>query len=108
MGKKYSLWLVAAMAVGAIAAAPARAADPEIEGCLVMFEEDVELGAREPGVLVQLKVKEGSSVKKGEVLGRIDDRESVIKQNAAKWAWGRPSRRPTTTCSSATPKCRPR
>jgi multidrug efflux pump subunit AcrA (membrane-fusion protein) len=76
--------VLAALATGADPSA--RAADPVVSGCLVKLEGDVKLGAREPGVLVELKVKEGSMVTKGEVIGQIDDSEAQIKKAAAEWA----------------------
>ena len=80
-----SLSLVVAALVAADATT-ARASDPVVSGCMVKLEGDVKLGAREPGVLVDLKVKEGSTVAKGEVIGQIDDSEALIKKAASEWA----------------------
>jgi multidrug efflux pump subunit AcrA (membrane-fusion protein) len=44
-----------------------------IKDCLVVLEEEVEVPAEEAGVLLTLPVKEGQSVKAGEVLAQIDD-----------------------------------
>lgn len=62
------------------------AADPIVEKCLVKLDDDVKLGAREPGVLVVLAVKAGSEVTKGEVIGKIDDSEAQIQVDNARWA----------------------
>lgn len=51
--------------------------------CVVSLIDDVELPARQPGVLVELLAKEGMVVKEGQVLGRVDDSDTVIKQKAA-------------------------
>jgi multidrug efflux pump subunit AcrA (membrane-fusion protein) len=87
MVKIFSLSLSLTLAALVAAAGPAvRAADPVVAGCLVKLEGDVKLGAREPGVLVELNVKEGSTVTDGEVIGKIDDSEAQIQRDAAQWA----------------------
>ena len=54
--------------------------DPVLTGCLVKLEEDIKLPAPEAGVLVQLSVKEGSQVRQGEVIGKIDDDEAQMQE----------------------------
>ena len=46
--------------------------------CLVTLIEDVEVPAQEQGVLVELKVKDGSQVEKGDMLAQVDDAQSKM------------------------------
>jgi multidrug efflux pump subunit AcrA (membrane-fusion protein) len=80
--------LVVAMLVGAPGLRTAAAADPVLYGCLVKLEEDVKVPAPEAGVLVELRVKEGSQVRKGEVIGKIYDDEVQMQKKAAEYALG--------------------
>jgi multidrug efflux pump subunit AcrA (membrane-fusion protein) len=79
------LGVVVAMAValGALVESARAAEDPVLKGCLVKLDEDIKLPAPEPGVLVLLSVKEGSQVRKGEVIAKIDEREAIIQRAAA-------------------------
>ena len=55
-----------------------QAADPVLNGCLVKLEEDVKLPAPGGGrARCSLGVKEGSQVRQGEVIGKIDDDEAA-------------------------------
>jgi multidrug resistance efflux pump len=45
--------------------------------------DQIKLPAKEPGVLVQLSVKEWTQVKAGQVIGKIDDSEPQVKKMAA-------------------------
>lgn len=54
---------------------------------LVKVAESVKLPAKEPGVLVQLAVQEGYSVKSGQVIGKIDDSEPQMQLLAANAAY---------------------
>lgn len=56
--------------------------DPVIQG-LFRVADQIKLPAKEPGVLVQLAVKEGSQVRRGQVIGKIDDSEPQMKKLAA-------------------------
>jgi multidrug efflux pump subunit AcrA (membrane-fusion protein) len=64
------------------------AEDPVLNGCMVKLDEDVKVPAPEAGVLVQLTVKEGSQVRKGDVLGKIYDEEVQMQKKAAEYALG--------------------
>ena len=57
---------------------PARQAPatPILERCVVTLIDDPEVSAQEPGVLVNILVREGMMVKAGDVLGRIDDSQA--------------------------------
>jgi multidrug efflux pump subunit AcrA (membrane-fusion protein) len=61
----------------------AQAADPVLTGCLVKLQDDVKLAGKEGGVLVQLSVKEGSQVRAGEVIGKLDDSQPQAQKDAA-------------------------
>ncbi len=80
--------LLAAMLLFGLGLRPAEADDPVLYGCLVKLEEDVKVPAPEAGVLVDLKVKEGSQVRKGELLGKIYDDEVQMQKKAAEYALG--------------------
>jgi len=56
--------------------------DPVVDG-VVRVADQIKLPAKEPGVLVQLSVKEGTQVKAGQVIGKIDDSEPQMKKAAA-------------------------
>ena len=56
--------------------------NPVIKG-VVRVADQIKLPAKEPGVLVQLAVKEGQQIKAGQVIGRIDDSEPQMKREAA-------------------------
>jgi macrolide-specific efflux system membrane fusion protein len=66
-------------------AAAARAADPEpvLERCLVSLMDEAKVPAREAGVLVELPVREGDTVAKGEVIARIDDNQPQMEKRKA-------------------------
>jgi multidrug efflux pump subunit AcrA (membrane-fusion protein) len=55
---------------------------------MVKLDEDVKVPAPEAGVLVLLSVKEGSQVRKGEVIGKIYDEEVQMQKKAAEYALG--------------------
>jgi membrane fusion protein, multidrug efflux system len=68
--------------------AAASAEDPVVSGCVVKVLDrfDVELPAKEAGVLVQLGVHEGSNIQKGELIGKIDDLEAQKQSESADFA----------------------
>lgn len=68
--------------------ATADADDPAVSGCVVKVLDrfDVELPAREPGVLVELGVHEGAEVRKDELIGKIDDLEAQKQAEGADFA----------------------
>lgn len=67
-------------------AAASASADPVLKGCVVKIVNDINLPAREAGVLVHLAVEEGSQVRAGDVLGKIDDSEPQMQKKAAGYA----------------------
>ena len=56
--------------------------NPTITG-VTRVADQIKLPSKEPGVLVQLLVKEGTQVKAGQVIGTIDDSEPQMKKVAA-------------------------
>src|SRR3954453_4413150 len=60
----------------------AQPGNPVIHG-VVRVADQIKLPAKEPGVLVQLAVKEGTQVKAGQVIAKIDDSEPQMKKVAA-------------------------
>jgi len=73
--------LVLLLAAGAAAAADG---EPVLERCLVSLEEEAKVPAREAGVLVQLAVREGAIVSKGDVIAKIDDNQPQMERRKAK------------------------
>ena len=76
----------------AAAAQPAPSAPPPARGssnvavindCLVTLIEDPEVSAQEPGLLVEVAVREGAMVKAGDVLARIDDSQAQSAKEIA-------------------------
>lgn len=87
--------LLALLLLAAIcSAAPVRAADEtvaearkksfKISNCLVSLIHDVELSAKRSGVLATLTVKEGTTVKSGQLLGTIDKVQAEIQYEVAR------------------------
>ncbi len=65
-------------------ARPAPAADTvTLPNCLLSLDEEVEVPAQEAGVLVNIPVREGQSVKRGELLAQIDDAIPQAAYNVA-------------------------
>ncbi len=75
--------LVISCPLAALAKAPA-AAEPVLERCLVSLVEEAKVPAREPGVLVELAVREGATVRRGDVIAKIDDDQPQMEKRKAK------------------------
>ena len=76
-----TLGLTACAPAGGRAAEPA---EPTLERCLVSLIDEAKVPAREPGVLVQLTVREGDVVSRDEVIARIDDNQPQMERRKAK------------------------
>jgi multidrug efflux pump subunit AcrA (membrane-fusion protein) len=76
----FALSLVASQAWG-------QTADPVINA-VVKFkqDQDKELPAKEPGVLVKLTVKQGDKVEAGQTIGLVDDTEPQMQKKVADYA----------------------
>ena len=68
----------------ASAATPASTAEPVLVHCLVSLLKEAKVPAREAGVLVELRVREGDAVKAGDVIARIDDSQPNHEKRKAK------------------------
>lgn len=80
--------LIANLVLAAQPAAPPRSADPailELPNCLISLIDNVDLPAQESGVLHELIAKEGLRAKAGDVLGKVDETETLLRQKAAKY-----------------------
>src|SRR6476620_7479901 len=81
--KSFAVALIALLVGASHAQQPAaQPGNPTIRG-VVRVADQIKLTAKEAGVLVQLAVKEGTQVKAGQVIGKIDDSEPQMKKVAA-------------------------
>jgi multidrug efflux pump subunit AcrA (membrane-fusion protein) len=69
--------------LAAFAEAPG-SSEPVLERCLVSLVEEAKVPAREPGVLVELKVREGATIRRGDVIAKIDDDQPQMEKRKAK------------------------
>lgn len=69
-----------------VALANGTVTDHVFENCNVRVKDEVELPAQKEGVITELAVNEGSSVKEGDQIGVIDDREAKAAVKIAKFA----------------------
>jgi multidrug efflux pump subunit AcrA (membrane-fusion protein) len=65
------------------AADAAAASEPVLLNCLVSPDEEAKVPAREAGVLVELLVREGDGVRRGQVIARIDDSQPQMERRKA-------------------------
>jgi macrolide-specific efflux system membrane fusion protein len=65
-------------------AEPPASSEPVLERCLVSLVEEAKVPAREPGVLVELKVREGATIRRGDVIAKIDDDQPQMEKRKAK------------------------
>ena len=88
-----ALFAVAVAALGLAAApptaptpsaSPRSAAEPVLEHCLVSVLKEAKVPAREGGVLIDLLVREGDSIKAGDVIAKIDASQPQFERRKAK------------------------
>ena len=60
--------------------------NPVLELAFIKVKDEARIPAVEPGMLIELNVREGSRVKKDDVLARIDDREAKARVTVTKYA----------------------
>jgi len=72
-----------AAALPADAPAAGTSGEPVLEGCLVSLIDEVKVPAKEPGVIVELLVRQGAVVAKGDVLAKIDDDQPQMEKRRA-------------------------
>jgi multidrug efflux pump subunit AcrA (membrane-fusion protein) len=75
--------LVISCPLAAFAEAPG-SSEPVLERCLVSLVEEAKVPAREPGVLVELTVREGATIRRGDVIAKIDDDQPQMEKRKAK------------------------
>jgi len=80
------VFFAAALAIALLAAGPVRADDPVvIKNCIISLIDEALAPAKEPGVLVAIKVQEGDRVTQGQILAEIDDAQpQVLRRSAVK------------------------
>jgi len=77
--------VLACLAVGrASPAAEPDGTEPVLQRCLVSLIEEAKVPAREPGVLVELRIREGDVIEKGALIARIDDDQPQMERRKAK------------------------
>jgi multidrug efflux pump subunit AcrA (membrane-fusion protein) len=79
--------LIANLVLAAQPADPGRgtfASVLELPSCLISLIDDVSLPAQEAGVLQEMTAKEGHRAQAGDVLAKVDETETLLRQKAAK------------------------
>lgn len=86
MTRTFAILLAAMIAVppSAHGQAPERALSIKVERAVVTLINDNKVPATEIGMITELTVKEGDSIEKSTPLARIDDRETLAKQQIAR------------------------
>ncbi len=72
-----------AVLFGVSSLAAVAAEEPVLSRCLVSIVEEARVPAREAGVLVELSVKEGDTVRRGGAIARIDDSQPRFEKQKA-------------------------
>lgn len=65
--------------------------NPILENCLVTIKEEVHVPAEEPGVVVELAVKDGQPVGKDQIIAQIDDKQAKMQFEVAQYQFDRAS-----------------
>ena len=71
------------VSLGAFSLSAATPEEPVLRRCLVSVVEEARVPAREAGVLVELSVKEGDTVRRGGAIARIDDSQPRFEKQKA-------------------------
>jgi len=77
--------LFLSMALLGCCGANAGAEDILIPSALLVISDSVEIAGPEAGILVDLSVKEGSLVKRGQVIGHLDHRTAKLQLEQSQW-----------------------
>lgn len=75
--------LAAAVVINGQASSPSERIPGYVPHCIISLIDHADMPAEESGILTSLTAKEGQEVKKGEVLGKIDDRDALAREKAA-------------------------
>ncbi|MFO0919302.1 MAG: efflux RND transporter periplasmic adaptor subunit [Planctomycetaceae bacterium] len=78
--------IILCLASAALGSPPSDQRTVTVDG-LVRLIEHVDVPARGEGRLVKVAVREGTSIRRGEVLGRLDDAEAQLKVKRAELEW---------------------
>jgi multidrug efflux pump subunit AcrA (membrane-fusion protein) len=80
---------IAWLAIIAWNCSDAQSAEPAgtlvLERCIVSVKDEANIPAKEPGVLINLHVREGMRVSEGMALAQIDDEERVVQKEIAEF-----------------------
>lgn len=62
--------------------------DPVLSPCLIKLksQNEIRIPAQEAGVLIEMPVKEGTRVKRGELLAKVDDRDALANLKITEYA----------------------
>lgn len=60
--------------------------DPTFNDVRIKVQDDIDIPGEEEGVLIELLVREGSRVQKGDVIGRVDDRMAQAQLKVAEFS----------------------
>ena len=74
---------LAAVLLLGTAAVGLAADEPVLSRCLISLVEEARVPAREAGVLVELSIKEGDTLARGDTIGRIDDSQPQFEKRKA-------------------------
>ncbi len=88
MSSTFVLMTAAALAIGATATSNRSSLEnPVLQGCLITAKEglDIQVPAQDAGLLAAVLVRDGTRVKKGDVLAQIDDTEPTVRRNIAEF-----------------------
>ena len=93
-----------------VAASAAAASDEpiEVDQALVTLIEQVDVPAREAGVLATVNVREGQLVAVNDPLANLDDTQAQLAKKKAEIDAMSRAARPRTTSTSASPRNRPK
>lgn len=84
---RHRLWLTPSIVSLALAMGSGHAAaaegEPVLDRCLVSLVEEAQVPAREAGVLVELQIREGDVVSRGDLIARMDDSQPDFDRRKA-------------------------
>ncbi|WP_442484117.1 efflux RND transporter periplasmic adaptor subunit [Aeoliella sp. SH292] len=72
------------LALGGIGSASAAAESIVVESAVLQLLDEADLAAGESGILVELNASEGQTVKKGDLIARIDDTAALIAEKTSR------------------------
>lgn len=79
----WSRWLSVCLVLG-LCMSRAAAESVQVDSAVLQLFDEADLAAGQSGILVELSASEGQSVKRGDVIARIDDTDARITEQAAR------------------------